>query len=302
MNKENIKFISNFDSLELDALIYIPDNIKGIVQIAHGMCDHKSRYIPFLEYLTNHGYVACIHDHRGHGNSVKCKEDLGHFYDKTGQAIVEDVHQITLFLKDKFKDVPLILFGHSMGSLVVRAYTSKYDEDINKLIVCGSPSYNPATNAALALIDLDIVVKGEKHISKMFTSLATGDYNKPYSNEGNNAWLSVNKQNVINYNNDPKCGFPLTLNGYRNLIILMKETYKKDGWIMKNPSLPIFFISGSDDPCTINKEKWLEAIENMKSHGYKNVSGKMYEGYRHEILNEDIKEEVFNDILNFIEN
>lgn len=300
MKKENIKFISNFDSLELDALIYIPDDIKGIVQIAHGMVDHKSRYIPFLEFLATHGYVACIHDHRGHGNSVKCKEDLGHFYDKTGKAIVDDVHQISLYLKERFKNVPFILFGHSMGSLVVRVYASKYDNDIDKLIVCGSPSNNPATNAALALIDLDIKFKGERHISKTFTSLSTGDYNKAYSNEGNNAWLSVNKQNVIDYNNDPKCGFPLTLNGYRNLILLMKETYKMDGWVMNKPNLPILFISGSDDPCAISKEKWLEAIDNMKSHGYTNINGKMYEGYRHEILNEDIKEEVFNDILNFI--
>lgn len=302
MKKENIKFISNFDSLKLDALIYIPDSIKGIVQIAHGMSDHKSRYIPFLEFLANHGYVACIHDHRGHGNSIKCIEDLGHFYDLTGQAIIEDTHQITMYLKDRFKDIPFTLFGHSMGSLVVRAYTSKYDEEINKLIVCGSPSYNPTTNAALALIDLEILAKGEKYVSKTFASLATGGYNKTFSNEGNNAWLSVNKQNVINYNNDPKCGFPLTLNGYRNLIVLMKETYKKHGWIMKNPNLPIFFISGSDDPCAVSKEKWLEAINSMKSHGYNNVSKKMYNGYRHEILNEDIKEVVFNDILNFLNN
>lgn len=300
MVKENIKFISNFDSLELDALIYIPDDIKGIVQIAHGMSDHKSRYIPFLEFLANHGYVACIHDHRGHGNSVKCKEDLGYFYDKNGQAIVEDVHQITYYLKNRFKDIPFILFGHSMGSLVVRAYASKYDNDIDKLIVCGSPSYNPATNAALALIDLDIMTKGERHVSKTFTSMSTGGYNKAFSNEGENAWLSVNKQNVTNYNNDPKCGFPLTLNGYRNLIVLMKETYKKDGWKMSNPNLPILFISGSDDPCAVNKEKWHESIENMKTHGYKNIKEKMYEGYRHEILNEDIKEEIFDDILKFI--
>lgn len=301
MKKENIKIISNFDGLELDTLIYIPESIKGIVQIAHGMSEHKERYIPFLEVLANAGYVACINDHRGHGKSVKSKEDLGHFYDKTGQAITDDIHQISLYLKERFKDVPLTLFGHSMGSLVVRAYTRKYDKDIDKLIVCGSPSYNAAANVAVVLIDTNILIKGEKYISKTFTAMSTGGYDKAYPEEGHNSWLSVNKQNVIDYNNDPYCGFPFTLNGYRNLMILMKEAYEKNGWAMSKPNLPIMFISGSGDPCAVNKKQWEEAIENMKSHGYTNVKGKMYEGYRHEILNEDIKEEVYKDVLEFIE-
>ena len=300
MQKEKIKIISDYDGLELDTLIYIPDNIKGIVQIAHGMCDHKERYIHFLETLANNGYVACIHDHRGHGESVKSKDDLGYFYDKTGHAIVDDVHQITIYLRERFKNVPLTLFGHSMGSLVVRVYAKKYDKDIDKLIVCGSPSYNPAANAALVLIDMDTMIKGGKYRSKTFTAMGTGAYNNAFPNEPINSWLSVNKQNVIDYCNDPKCNYMFTLNGYHNLMILMKETYNNSDWLVNNPNLPILFISGSDDPCAISKEKWEDSMTHMKSIGYKNIKSKMYKGYRHEILNEDIKEEVHKDILNFI--
>lgn len=301
MQKEQIKIISNFDGLELDSLIYIPENIKGVVLIAHGMAEHKERYIPFLEFLSTNNYVACIYDHRGHGNSVKSKEDLGYFYDKSGKAIIEDVQQIVLYLKDRFKDLPLYLFGHSMGSLVVRTYIKQYDSFIDKLIVCGSPSNNSAVSPAIKLIDLTIMLKGERYISKTFTSLATGGYDKAFPNEPHNSWLSVNKQNVIDYNNDEKNGFPFTLNGYRNLFVLLKETYSKNGWVMKNPSLPILFISGSDDPCAESKEKWQQAIDSIKSHGYTNVKGKMYEGYRHEILNEEIKEDVYKDVLEFID-
>lgn len=299
--EENIIITSDFDGLGLDALLYIPENVKGIVQIAHGMAEHKERYIPFLEEITRRGFVACIHDHRGHGKSVKSSDDLGYFYDNTGEAIVEDVHQISLYLKNRFKDVPLYLFGHSMGSLIVRAYTRKYDNDIDKLIVCGSPSANPLANAAIALIDSNALVKGDRYISKTITAMSVGGFNKAFEAEGENAWLSKMKQNVIDFNNDPLCGFPFTLNGYRNLIILLKNAYAKDGWAMNNPNLPIFFISGSEDPCAGGRTKWNEAIEDMKSHGYTNVKGKMYEGFRHEILNEVISDRVMDDVLDFIE-
>lgn len=302
MNKENFKIKSDFDGLDLDVLLYIPEDIKGIVQLAHGMSDHKERYIYFMEKLCEAGYVACINDHRGHGKSIKNENDLGYFYDSTGQAIVDDCHQITLYLKNRFKNVPFILFGHSMGSLVVRAYTRKYDNDIDKLIVCGSPSANPLVNVALALIDLEMKVKGDRHISKTMEAMSTGAYDKAYPNEGHNSWLSINKQNVINYNNDHLCGYPFTLNGYRNLSILMKETYTNKGWLVSKPNLPIMFISGSGDPCAVSKEEWLKSIESMKSHGYNNVSYKMYEGIRHEILQEDCRDEIIKDIINFINN
>lgn len=300
MNKENFKIKSDFDGLELDVILYIPDNIKGIVQLAHGMSDHKERYIYFMEKLCDAGYVACINDHRGHGKSVKDEKDLGYFYDTTGQAIVDDCHQITLYLKDRFKNVPFILFGHSMGSLVVRAYTRKYDNDIDKLIVCGSPSENSLVNIAKVLIDIEARSKGDRYISKTMTAISTGAYDKAFPKEEHNSWLSINKQNIKEYNEDHLCGYPFTLNGYRNLSILMKDTYAKDGWLNSKPDLPIMFISGSDDPCAESKEKWFKAIDSMKSHGYNNVIGKMYEGYRHEILRDDCKDEVIKDILDFI--
>lgn len=302
MKVKNITIKSNFDGLDLDGILYIPDNIKGIFQIVHGMAEHKERYLYFMEKLCNEGFVVFAHDHRGHGKSIKNENDLGYFYDSTGQAIVNDCHQITLFLKEEFKDVPIILFGHSMGSLVVRSYTRKYDFDIDKLIVCGSPSENATAGAAKVLIDLDIIRKGDHYVSKTMTALVTGTYDRAFPNEGPNSWLSLNKDNVKSFNDDPLCGYPFTLNGYKNLMIIMQDTYSTDGWVMGNRDLPIMFISGSDDPCAVNKEKWIKAIDSMKSHGYKNITKKMYDGYRHEILQEDCKDEVIKDILNFINN
>lgn len=111
------------DGLELDVLEVVPEGeIKGIFQIHHGMSEYKERYLPFMEYLAANGYVAAIHDCRGHGKSVKIKEDLGYLYRGGARALVEDAHQLTRELKEKWPSLPLILFGHSMGSMVVRMY------------------------------------------------------------------------------------------------------------------------------------------------------------------------------------
>ena len=125
---------SNYDQLKLDGIIISCENPKGIVQISHGMCEHKERYINFMNFLSNHGYLCIIHDHRGHGKSIKDKNDLGYFYDNGHLAIVEDLHQITLMIKQQYPHLPLYLLGHSMGSLVVRCFCQKYDQDIDGFI------------------------------------------------------------------------------------------------------------------------------------------------------------------------
>ena len=153
MKEENIKIISDQDSLELDCLLIKPNKeIKAIVEIAHGMNEHKERYIDFMKFLAKNGYASFIHDHRGHGKSIKNINDLGYFYEDNASYVVEDLHQINEYLKNKFKDKKIILFGHSMGSMIVRKYISKYAHTIDGLIVCGSPSKNNASKLGLKVV------------------------------------------------------------------------------------------------------------------------------------------------------
>ena len=130
-----VTLTSQVDSLPLSLLIYKPDSgvpLKAVVQLVHGMCEHKERYIPFMEYLTQNGYIAVIHDHRGHGQSLMNEEDLGHLGDSGYEAMVADAHQVTQYIRDCVnQDAPLYLFGHSMGSRVVRGYTKRFDSDTN---------------------------------------------------------------------------------------------------------------------------------------------------------------------------
>lgn len=303
MNIVKTKIKSNQDGLELDVSFIRPEGeIKGIVQISHGMAEHKERYYPFMEYLASCGYISIIHDHRGHGASVKKQEDLGYFYDDTAEHIVEDLHQITTYIKEKYPNKKLVLFGHSMGSMVVRKYIKKYDKEIDQLIVCGSPSKNPLVGLALMIVKMLKGFKGEYHRSKLIQKLAFGTYNKnivkPISE---NAWVCANEETVKAYDEDKLNGFIFTLNGFQNLFTLMKDIYIKQGWQLNHKELPIFFIAGEDDPVIVSTKKWQEAQDFLKEIGYQNVSGKLYQGMKHEILNEKDKKIVFEDILNWIE-
>ena len=303
MMKEILTIHSSYDGLPLSTAVYAPEGeVKGIVQMVHGMSEHKERYFPFMEFLAEAGYASIMHDHRGHGASVKAADDLGYMYDETGQAIVEDVYQLTLYMKERFPGVPVYLFGHSMGSLIVRVYLRKYDAEIDKLIVCGAPGKNPATGAAKALIKILTAFKGDRHISKLMFDLSLGGFNKNIQNPRTMCdWLSVNTANVDEYLACPLCGFGFTLNGYQNLMCVMDDCFREDGWGMQNPDIPIFFIAGSEDPCIGGRDGWLDSQIFLRKKGYTKVDGKLYEGYRHEILKEEIAEDVFRDVLKFIE-
>ncbi|MGN1052964.1 MAG: alpha/beta fold hydrolase [Candidatus Scatosoma sp.] len=313
MKKREFTLKSAYDGLEIACAEYLSDgaerggagektacNVKGAVQLVHGMCEYKERYEPFAKFLTDNGFVVFASDHRGHGNSVKSTEDLGYFGDKKGEAIVDDTALVTDEIRRLYPAVPLTLFGHSMGSLVVRAYLKKYEEKIDKLIVCGSPSKNALAGAGLALNKAISLFKGGRHRSALMAKLSTGDGDENFPGEGKNAWLTRDKTVVEKYNADEKCNFVFTCNGFSNLLHLVKNVYKRKNYPVKKPGLPVFFIAGGDDPVIINGEKWLAAQEFLKNAGYKDVSGKLYEGMRHEILNENGKEEVYNDVLAFL--
>lgn len=303
MKKEFIVINSECDNLPLSTSIFIPDSeINGIIQIAHGMCEHKERYYGFMEYLTGYGYVTVIHDHRGHGASVKDKTDLGYFYENKADFVTEDLYQVTKYIKNRFQNKKLTLLGHSMGSMIVRKYIKKYDLDIDKLIVCGSPSKNNLVDVGLFITKIIKFFRGEKYRSRLIQFLTFGNCVQKSHNLANpeHAWICSNEETLSKYSEDELCGFVFTTNGFENLFNLMKDIYDKKGWILKNKNLPIFFIAGEDDPIIINKKKWLKSQEFLKKLGYLNITCKLYPKLRHEILNEKNNLNIYEDILDFV--
>ncbi|MBQ9119335.1 MAG: alpha/beta fold hydrolase [Lachnospiraceae bacterium] len=298
--EQHLELVSEQDGLKLSGYLIVPEQPKAVLQIAHGMCEHKERYYPFMRYMAEQGYAYEIHDHRGHGKSVRSPEDLGYFYDNGGEALVEDLHQVTRELKKRFPKLPYFLFGHSMGSMAVRCYTKKYDDELDGLMVCGCPAKNPMAKLGLQLERLLKLFMGGHARSKLADKLFSDGFEKSFAQEGiPHAWICSDKEVVLAYNDNPLCNFTFTLNGYESLLWLVLHTYTTEGWAMKNAKLPIHFVSGSDDPCMISKEKFNDAVQLMKQVGYTRVTSHLYEGMRHEILNETGKEQVYADILAF---
>ena len=306
MQKREFTLQSKYDNLALSCAEYTAEgvtqtNAKGVVQIVHGMCEYKERYEGFIEYLTQNGYIVFAHDHRGHGGSVTANENLGYFGDKKGEAIVDDAALVTDEIRRLYPGLSVTLFGHSMGSLVVRAYIQKYEEKIDKLIVCGSPSKNSLAGFGLMLNGVISAFRGKKYRSRLMANASTGGGDDQFPGEGKNAWLTRDKTVVEKYNADEKCNFVFSCNGFSNLLHLVKNAYKKKKYPAKHSDLPIFFMAGADDPVIGSEKKWLEAQQFLRDVGYKNVTGKLYPKMRHEILNELGKEEVYADALAFIE-
>ena len=283
--------------LELKAAVIAPQEPKAVVVFVHGMAEHKERYFPFMTYLSEQGFACVIYDQRGHGATATNPDDLGYFGKNGVDLLVEDTRNVIRWTREQYQGLKLFLFGHSMGSMVVRCFARKYDAEIDGLVVCGSPSANGVAGLGILVTYAIQLFKGERFRSKKVALMMFGQHEKKFRAEGmHNAWLSTNRANVLAYNEDPLCGFKFTLNGYRTVMQLIRETYSPKGWAVNNPGLPVHFLVGAEDPCIISREAFDKAVDFFRSCGYKKVSAKVYTGMRHEVLNELGKESVWEDV------
>lgn len=307
--KSEITVQSKCDALPLSVLMFLPDQeeaCKGVVQLVHGMSEHKERYLPLMEYLAQHGYASVIHDHRGHGQSVRSEQDLGYMYEVGMDGLISDVLLINEFAHGKFPDLPVFMLGHSMGSLAARVFLREHDDCIDKLILSGPPSRNKLVDCGILLAKLQKMIKGGHSKGKMLEKISVGAYGKANAKAfpGEltiSSWICSDPEVVKVYEESPLCGFTFTADGFLTLFQLLKYTYKEKGWKCKKPDLPILYLGGSDDACIGGTEKFQDEMMVLKHVGYNYVDGKRYPGMRHEICNETGKEEVFSDIVKFLE-
>lgn len=281
-----------------------PDNVKGIFQIVHGMAEHSDRYVEFAITLANMGYAVYANDHIGHGKSISDEKIFGYFGEKNGYlAFKNDVRQISLNAMMEYPNVPVFLFGHSMGSFIVRNYIQTYAPDLAGAIICGTSGKNPATGIAIHLANIIGKIKGGKNKSKFINKLAFAPYNKKFKTNGDKgfSWLSQNKENVALYNKDPDCGFCFTAKGFHDLFTLLNNVSSKQWYEKVSTSLPILLISGSDDPVGNYGKGVKEVYQNLIDTGHKNTTMKLFDGMRHEILNENNREEVYLHIGQWLE-
>lgn len=300
IQQKKYSFQSKFDGVTIHGICIVPEKPIAILQMIHGMCEHKNRFLPFMRAMAERGYITVMHDNRGHGESVIKPEDIGYCYSAMEKGLVADVYRVSCQMKKEYPDLPLVLYGHSMGSLIARNYLRNHDNMIDGLIVAGCPAYNTMVPLALWYVRYMIRKKGGHYRSSAMQKVVLGGFNSRFKQEKReNAWLAVKESVAEEFAKDPLCTFTYTLNGFETLLNLEYITYRSIGFQMENKSLPILFVSGMDDPCYINENGWQQAIDRMLQLGYRDIQEIRYDNMRHEIHNEEENGQVFEDLDTF---
>ena len=303
METKQFKILSSDGSTELAAYRTVPAHPRAMLQIAHGMCEYFLRYEGFAHYLAEEDFLVFGHDHLGHGYTAKTPEDLGFTASGGGaEYLVEDVHQLSLHMKAEHPTLPLILFGHSMGSFIAREVITRHGKDYTAAIICGTGGPDMPAGAGRMLASLLMLLFGERHRSRLLKSIAFAGYNKKFEKGcDKNAWLTRDHAVVERYNADPLCAYTFTLRAYHDLFTLVSLVSRKD-WAGKLPKdLPILVVSGENDPVGSWGVGVRKVADRLQEAGILDVMLKLYPDMRHEILNELEHETVWSDIKLWLE-
>lgn len=296
-------FNSSDGEHKIRTLIWKDDKLTpiGVLQLAHGMAEHIERYEDFARFIASNGFVVCGNDHLGHGKSVNDRSELGFFAEKNGNVrLIDDMHILTKIMKKRYPELPYFLFGHSMGSLCARCYTSHFGDELNGAVYCGTAEIPAAASALGPIIDMLIEKFGPRTVypklGELFNNFSSISIPDKTSNID---WLSRNKENREKYAADELCGFTFTLSAYRDVFALASECSAKDWATLVPKGLPIMLISGALDPVGMSGKGVIAASDNLTNAGI-NPTVILYPGDRHEILNEDDKDRVYQDVLSWL--
>ena len=304
--KNDFTFPSRDGINNCHACSWVPDdgNIRGVVQIVHGMQEYIERYEDFAEFLVSRGFVVTGEDHLGHGKTAASESDLGFFTDEHPEnVLIKDVHSLKKITQKKYPGVPYFIIGHSMGSFIMRKYLAVYGGGTDGAVIIGTGAMPIiATDFAILATNIEKLFWGGRHVSPLIEKLAFGCYNKRIKNSKSPSdWICSDADVVNKYVNDPLCSFKFTLNGYRTLFKIFNFV-SRTGNLKKIPKdLPILIASGSEDPVGNYGKGPLKVYEQYEKLGLKDVSVKIYPEMRHEILNEKNKSDVYSDIFKWLD-
>ena len=303
MKKYTEKIASTDSKNNLNVIIWETEKEPiGVLQIVHGMAEYIDRYDNFAKYMTEHGFNVIGHDHLGHGHSVSDEHDYGFFAEENGdKIIIEDMHSVTQYAREKWEELPNFILGHSMGSFCLRQYLTKYSNDVFGAIIMGT-GWIPSTAALLGktIATNTCKSKGSHTVNPLLIKLTLEPYNKPFAPARTNCdWLSKDEKQVDLYVNDKLCGFDFTAGAYKDFFTILEKIAKNRQLIGMRKSLPILITSGSVDP--VGGKKACEKLNaQYKRCGIDDVTLKLWENDRHEILNELDKSDVYDYIYNWL--
>lgn len=301
--KKEAYFNSSTGVDKIRTLIWYDDSVelKAVFQIAHGVCEHIGRYDDFAVFLAENGYVVCGNDHIGHGKSVASEADLGFTAEKEGyRRFVDDMHILYNIMHRRYPDLPYYLFGHSMGSLCARVYASTFGTELAGLILCGTAQVPSGLSMFVDTLEKAVEKFGPRTVNHTLASMLNKVSSLRISDKQTDLdWLSLNRQNVEEYIKDPLCGQELSLAGIRDLATIGILACDKM-WPATIPvDLPILIIAGALDPVGFNGKGPIDCADSLVETGHE-PTVLIYPCCRHEILNEDSKEKIYNDILGWL--
>jgi alpha-beta hydrolase superfamily lysophospholipase len=296
--------IESNDNIKVRAYCWLPEEKPvAVLQIAHGMQEHALRYDHFARWLNSKGFAVYANDHIGHGASINSMDEISHFPRKDDwQRSVDILHNLTLKIKSEHPGLPVFLLGHSMGSVLTQTYMMRYGTEASGYILSGAIR-QPRLVAALgrAVVYVLSAVYGPESRSRLIVNLGYGPYNKHFKPSRTGAdWLCSDDKTVDDYIASPLCGVPLTNMFYRNCFFGFSFIADPKNLRQIPSGKPIFIIAGESDPAGFFGKAPLKIKHLIQKHSKAKAELKLYPGFRHEILNEKKKEEVYLDVVEWI--
>lgn len=291
--------------IELKCYKIVPEGeIKGVVQLIHGMGEHKERYLHFAKYLAKNSYAVYIHDHPKHGESVKDISQVGIFTkDDKWDDMIDDCNFVNRRIKKELPDVPITILGHSMGSVIVRKLLSKHNTCATMAIIMGTI---PPITLGRAIIPLTLSTVMSWFNPKNNRSAFFGKtLNEPLIKEFEPRktdfdWLCTDEKVVEKYVKDPLCGYNYSTRFYKELFKGFLNVNKSDV-IFKTAEIPLLFISGEYDSVGEHGLGARSTRELYSGHGLLDLTLETVKDARHEILNETSKKQTYDFIINWME-
>ena len=277
--------------------------INATLLIVHGMAEHSGRYAEFAQFLADHGVAVATYDQLGHGKTVKSAKDLGFFgHEHPVQSLLKDVIVMADSLKARHPTVPHFVMGHSMGSFIVRNVLKHHARNFSGAILMSTADTNPLTKILLPINKLLTKVAPKKP-----NTLIANTMNKVLNSKLNNrtsssefAWLSEDAAAVEAYEADPLTGFEFTNNGFMTLFTLMEAGLNKNWATTITKNFPMLLVSGENDPIGDMGRGIRKIATRLDKQHFDHISVQLYPHMRHEPLHEKNKQQVYQDILDWI--
>ncbi len=277
------------------------DAPKAALQIAHGAIEHAMRYDDFANALCAQGFVVYADDHRGHGRTAGTPDNVAYFGDNDGgfDAAVDDLHVLTQRICEENPKLPIFLLGHSMGSLMARVYASRYGTELSGLILTGTGRVSPPLIALVrSMARISMKLRGRRQRSPFLHKLVFGTLNKPFKGETGSEFICSDEEVVKAYVLDPYCGNMSTAAFIYELLGGTRAASAKETFARYPKDLPLFIGAGEFDSMGGSGLKAVKQdVKDFKKAGVADLEFKIYEGMRHEILNEKQKRRVYDDII-----